>query len=849
MFDSHERFSIPKIQGEIRRGASSCGRTTLAGTLFGMYLGSKPRDRYATSHCTTNPTMPTFSIPPSLFPVPGWDWAIDVRYFRFDVVRYHGAAWYLGVPTSIGEEPGIVAAWVQLGWVSDAAMPDVGTPGDCGDASHVAAVRTDVKGRVIAANAVAIRITITQVDGLADAIAALEAAHVPTDGLTIHYNGSGKLEVLGVPATGITGSVTDSQLAETYVKADGTRALGGDLSAGSHRVSHLADPAAAQDAATRNWVEGQIGALAPVARSGSAADLTGALPPAHGGTGLTVTGTANQVLGMNSSGIGLEYKSLAGTANQVTVSSGAGSLTLGLPQSIHSGASPQFAGMNVSGLSCSRPVRTDTAKNLVSSSYDLPATAMTGDIWFASTTSQISGLGIGANGQKMVVASGLPAWSTYPEPLSVAKGDLWVGSAAGAMSPLPIGSGVLGVSGGVPAWTLSPTLSGLNLTGLAASQFLRTDGSKNLVSGTIGTSDLPTIPVTGGGTGLTGLSLGDLWYGSAASTASRLGIGSSGQILSVVSGLPAWSSANTVPTAGTLGRLLYDNGSAATYSGAIGANQVHYSNSSQVPAGSAAFTFDGTRVLRVTNQSNSLSGIFQAGMGATFYPVANTVFGQVQFTVNQTTGASALQAYATENQDAAHLGTAFRVNVTKRGTTSSYTIFTFDSDGDVYMGALANVGATDGFFGLPIVSGKLTGSATRGSGATAFDSLNGCLSIHNGSSFGGVGTLATIFRSTGTSVTKTCDASDTYIWDDLGGSSSGATYTLPAATTGRRLTFISLAGNSAGQSTTIQRAGTDTIVSGSSTANASISMAANGSVRVLQADGNSKWIVVSSIGS
>jgi hypothetical protein len=41
---------------------------------------------------------------------------------------------------------------------------------------------------------------------------------------------------------------------------------------------------------------------------------------------------------------------LSGTTNQVSVANGAGSITLSLPQSIHSGASPTFAGMTLSGL-------------------------------------------------------------------------------------------------------------------------------------------------------------------------------------------------------------------------------------------------------------------------------------------------------------------------------------------------------------------------------------------------------------------------------------------------------------------------------------------------------------------
>ena len=51
------------------------------------------------------------------------------------------------------------------------------------------------------------------------------------------------------------------------------------------------------------------------------ADVTGTLPVASGGTGLTALGSANQVLGVNSGGTALEYKTLStgGTVTSVTV--------------------------------------------------------------------------------------------------------------------------------------------------------------------------------------------------------------------------------------------------------------------------------------------------------------------------------------------------------------------------------------------------------------------------------------------------------------------------------------------------------------------------------------------------
>lgn len=60
-------------------------------------------------------------------------------------------------------------------------------------------------------------------------------------------------------------------------------------------------------------------------------------------------GSANQLLGMNAGATAPEYKSINGTANQVTVTHGANSITFALPQDLHTGATPTFAGLTVTG--------------------------------------------------------------------------------------------------------------------------------------------------------------------------------------------------------------------------------------------------------------------------------------------------------------------------------------------------------------------------------------------------------------------------------------------------------------------------------------------------------------------
>lgn len=73
--------------------------------------------------------------------------------------------------------------------------------------------------------------------------------------------------------------------------------------------------------------------------------VTSALPHGKGGTGLSATPTNGQLPIGNGSGYALA--ALTGTANQVTVTNGAGTITLSTPQNIHTGATPTFAGINL----------------------------------------------------------------------------------------------------------------------------------------------------------------------------------------------------------------------------------------------------------------------------------------------------------------------------------------------------------------------------------------------------------------------------------------------------------------------------------------------------------------------
>lgn len=81
----------------------------------------------------------------------------------------------------------------------------------------------------------------------------------------------------------------------------------------------------------------------------SNSELTGVLAIARGGTGLSTLGGQNKILGANSANSALEYKTLSGTTNRVTVTHETGAVTLSAPQDLHSGANIAFNTVTIAG--------------------------------------------------------------------------------------------------------------------------------------------------------------------------------------------------------------------------------------------------------------------------------------------------------------------------------------------------------------------------------------------------------------------------------------------------------------------------------------------------------------------
>ena len=178
-------------------------------------------------------------------------------------------------------------------------------------------------------------------------------------------------------------------------------------------------------------------------------------------------------------------------------------------------------------------------------SLALGSTVITGGTWQGGTIQPAYG-GTGltsfsaannalySTGASTLTAGTLPTAAGGTALTSYTTGDVIYASATNTLAKLPIGTTgqVLSVSGGIPTWsTPSATVTSFqtSLSGLTPST--ATTGAVTL-AGTLG--------ATSGGTSQSTYTTGDILYASASNTLAKLPIGTTGQVLSVASGIPSW---------------------------------------------------------------------------------------------------------------------------------------------------------------------------------------------------------------------------------------------------------------------------------------------------------------------
>jgi hypothetical protein len=265
--------------------------------------------------------------------------------------------------------------------------------------------------------------------------------------------------------------------------------------------------------------------------------------------------------------------SIAGTNNEITVSgtgSGpyTGAITIGLPDDVTIGNTLTVTGDlivngNTTTLNTSTLVVED--KNIILANSASPSDA-------AADGAGITILGTTDKTFNWVDAT--DAW-TSSENMNLVAGKVYEIGGTSVLSNTTLGSGVVNSSltsvgtiatgvwngttiaianGGTGATDAANARTNLGLAigsnvqayssilaNVAAGTYSGDDDIVTVGTITSGTWSATTIASNKGGTGFTTYATGDVIYASAANTLSKLSIGTSGQILQVIAGVPAWS--------------------------------------------------------------------------------------------------------------------------------------------------------------------------------------------------------------------------------------------------------------------------------------------------------------------
>jgi hypothetical protein len=282
------------------------------------------------------------------------------------------------------------------------------------------------------------------------------------------------------------------------------------------------------------------------------------------------------------------------------------------------------------------------------------------------------------------------------------------GSSSGVTS-LNGASGVLTLVAGTG---ISITPSGTNITiaasgsgsgtvtsvALSVPTFLSVSGSPITSSGTLAVTLSGTaLPAINGGTGQTGYTIGDTLYASSTTALSKLGIGSTGQVLTIAAGIPSWATPSS-PGTGTVtsvglsvpaSSIFGATGTPVTTSGTLGLTVT--GTSGAVPY------FDTTSTLSSSGALADNQPMLGGGAGGPPRTLNNGFAGQV-LTSNGTTLAPNWQGISTLTASDSVVITAG--NITLVNDSASPTA-------SQYYGT--NSGSTLGYYNLPTAG---TGTVT-----------------------------------------------------------------------------------------------------------------------------------------
>ena len=251
----------------------------------------------------------------------------------------------------------------------------------------------------------------------------------------------------------------------------------------------------------------------------------------------------------------------------------------------------------LSSLTASKPVFTDASKGLVSTgtlAYDQGGTGLTsytaGDVIYASGANTVARLAIGTTGQRLVVAAGLPSWSTDATIGTVTSVSWTGGIVSVATATTTPALTVAGTSGGIPYFSSTSTWA--TSAALAANALV--------IGGGAGAA--PATTTTGTGV-VTALGVNTGTAGAFVVDGGALGTPASG----TVTNLTGTASININGTVGatTAAAGAFTTGSFSSTLGVTGTSTLGVVNSGAL-AVTGAGTFSNTVMVNTTNDALQL---------------------------------------------------------------------------------------------------------------------------------------------------------------------------------------------------------------------------------------------------
>lgn len=374
----------------------------------------------------------------------------------------------------------------------------------------------------------------------------------------------------------------------------------------------------------------------------------------NGSQVLSSTVLTNGQLLVGSTGTGPVAASLTGTANQVNVANGPGTITLSTPQNIDSTASPTFAGTTLTGLTANTVLVSNSAKAVTSQALT-NGQLLIGSTGAAPVAATLAGT---TNQINVANAAGTITLST-PQNIDSTASPTFVGatlsgltantvlvSSAGkaiASQALTNGQLLIGSTGAAPvAATLTGTANQVNVATGAGTITLSTPQN-------IGTSSTPTFASE-----------------TLTAVSNQLVLGT-GTTTTISASAPASSQTITIPDPGGAANFILSrsaNQAGQTISGVLTMSGIQFDTSET--ANSVAW-FNGSMALLSTALTNGQLLVGSTGAA----PVAATITGTTN-QVSVATGAGSITLSTPQNIDATAAPTFASVTLTT--TTGQFVL-------------------------------------------------------------------------------------------------------------------------------------------------------------------------------